>query len=249
MTVRCDGALHRVRWHHGRIQLTDHPDPEADAVLAAFGGPQPACLELLTTWRSAVADGGFLTEWANEDGSDARRSGHLEAALHRLRREGVQDLLPALDPNRAERMGVVLTELSSDLLDRAALASARRLLRRRDLAEHDLTPWLIRAVRVRARSAFVRSLTRWRLHARPAALVPFHCQVGLGVTPTATGVLAGRDSRCDVVLDARWLLDVWGPRRAVQGGDLVLATDGPRTLALEWHVAAGRPPFGVAVWR
>jgi hypothetical protein len=249
MTVPCGGTRHRLRWHRGRLQLVDHPDPGAEAVLAAFGTAPPRCLELLSLWRSAIADGGFLTEWALEERPDPTRSRHFEAALARLRREGVQDLLPALDIRRAERMGQVLTTLSPELVDRAASATAQRLLRRPDLAQHELTPWLARAVRVRARSAFVRSLARWRDHARPAALVRFRCHVGLGVTATACGRLDGRQSCCEVVLDVGWLLDVWGRGLADRGGDLVLATDPGRALVLEWQVDQGRAPYAAAVWR
>lgn len=251
IALRCGGHRHTVRWHRGRLQLVDHPDAGAEAVLAAFGGERPSCLQFLDLWRSAVTDGGFLTEWALAEHVDPVRFRHFETALQRLRREGVQDVLPALDLRRAERMGTVLTRLSPALLDRAALASTQRLLRRPDAATHELVPWLARAVQVRARSAFVRSLERWTDHARPAALVRFRCRVGLGVVPHACGHLDGRASSCDVVVDLRWLLDVWGRGLATLDGDLVLAAEAGRALVVDWRTAPGSdaPPRASLRWR
>ena len=250
VAVHCGGSRHTVRWHRGRLQLVDHPHAEAEAVLAAFGGDRPACLRLRELWRTAVDDGGFLTEWALAEHPDPVRFRHFEAALARLAREGVQDVLPALDLHRAERMGTVLTRLSPALLDRAALATTQRLLRRPDLRTDELVPWLARGVQVRARSAFVRSLDRWKDHARPAALVRFRCRVGLGVTPHACGHLDGRASSCDVVVDLRWLLDVWGRGVATLDGDLVLAVDRSRALVVDWRPAGpdDTPRAGVR-WR
>jgi hypothetical protein len=228
--VDCGGERHRVRWHRGRLQLEGHPDAAAEDVLHALaGGPgasgRPACLGLRDLWRLAVADGGFLTEWAGREDADPDRRGRHQVALVRLRREGVQDLLPDLDHRRAERMGTVLAEFPPELVDRAALAAAQRLVRRGDLAGHELGPWLARAVSVRARSAFVRSLAAWPHRARPAALVPFRCRVGIAVSPQVAGVLGGRASWCEVVLDGGWLLDVWGRGLAVVDGQLVVAAE------------------------
>ena len=106
-------------------------------------------------------------------------------------------------------------------------------------------------MQVRARSAFVRSLAKWKDHARPAALVRFRCRVGLGVAPGACGHLDGRDSACDVVLDIGWLLDVWGRGLATLDGDLVLAVDGGLALAVDWQVAddPGAVPRATVRWR
>jgi hypothetical protein len=250
----CHGERHRVRWHRGRLQLEDHPDPGAEVVLAALGAPMPACVQLLDLWREAISDGGFLSEWAQREHVEPGRRGQLEVALIRLRREGVQDLLPELDIRRAERMGVMLARFPSDLVERAALAVARRLVRRSDLPRHELGPWLAHAIRVRARSAFVRSLADWRTYARPAALVPFHCAVGVGVTPAASGQLHGRASFLEVLLDARWLLDVWARGMAIDDGSLVLdAERGPggrwSVLSVDWRAGPGGGLVAAPSWR
>jgi hypothetical protein len=215
LDVRCGGSTHRVRWHRGHLQLLDHPEPQAEAVLVALGGDPPPCLRVLDLWRSAVADGGFLPEWAGREEPDPGRRGRMLAALARLHREGVQDVLPELDRRRAARMATVLACFPHDLVDRAALATARRLLRRDtdDLLVDELAPALAHAVRVRARSAFVRSLAGWAHRARPAALVRFECRVGVGVPPAAAGRLDGRASWCEIVVDVNWLLRVWAAGR------------------------------------
>jgi hypothetical protein len=239
VTVSCGGAQHQARWARGELLLDDH-DLAAEDVLVALGGEPPACLRVVALWREAVADGGFLEEWA-VDLPDGPRRAWLSTALRRLRAEGVQDLLPGLAPRRAERMGRVLVELPAAFQDRAAVAAAARALEAAPpspLARH-----VARAVQVRARRAFVTSLASWRRHVPIAALVPFRCRVGLGLGPAVEGVLAGRRSYCSLDLDASWLVDVWGAGLAVVAGHLVVAVD---------RSPSGRPPTGgpttVGVW-
>ena len=174
VAVRCSGSRHEVRWRRGQLELLHH-DVEAEEVLAALGGEPPACLGLLALWREAVADGGFVEEWA-ADRADEHRRAWLRTALRRLRVEGVQDLLPSLPPARAERMGRVLTGLAAPLQDRAAIAAASSALA--VTPPPPLVGHLARAVRVRARRAFVASLATWRAVAPVAALVPLRCEVG-----------------------------------------------------------------------
>jgi hypothetical protein len=258
LDVECHGRAHRVRWHRGHLQLLDHPELGSEAVLAALGGDPPPCLQVLDLWRAAVADGGFLAEWARREDADPGRRNRMLGALARLHREGVQDVLPELEVARAARMAVVLACFPHDLVDRAALAVAQRVLRQPAFAEHELTPWLAQAVRVRARSAFVRSLAGWGHRARPAALVRFACRVGVGVTPTVTGRLDGSASWSEVVLDLDWLLRVWGQGLAVVDGRLVLdavptaghADGAARSLlVLDWRPNRAGIPTAHAMWR
>ena len=92
---------------------------------------------------------------------------------------------------------------------------------------------------------------------RPAALVPFRCRVGIAVCPQVAGVLGGRASWCEIVLDGGWLLDVWGRGLAVVDGQLVVAAEpvepagspgaggGPRwsVLAVGWGSESARGPL------
>ncbi|MFN0091952.1 MAG: hypothetical protein ACKVWR_17055 [Acidimicrobiales bacterium] len=234
MELSCGGARHRVRWRRGRLHLEDHPDAAGEAALAALGATPPACLDLLALWRQATADGGFVAEWAVQEQPDPRRRRDLAAALARLQREGVQDFLRELPPRRALAMGRVLAAFPPAMLDRAALAVAERA-RRGQAAE--LVPHLEAAVRVRARSAFARSLIGWRDYARPAPLVPFTCRVGAGA-PSAAGLLRGRASWAEVTLQPTWLLDVWARGLAVVDGWFVTsaAPDGAATV-VRWRPA------------
>jgi hypothetical protein len=242
--VSCEGEEHRVRWVRGQLLLDDH-DLAAEEVLLALGGEAPRCVQLVALWREAVADGGFLEEWAAGRPDRVRRA-WLRTALRRLRAEGVQDLLPSISPRRAERMGRVLTELPPALQDRAAVAATARALRT-EPGPGSLHRHVARAVEVRARRAFVESLAAWRRQVPIAALVPFRCEVGLGVVPEVAGVLAGRSSWCTVRLDAAWLRDVWGAGLAVAGGHLVLAVDhgtGGARRSLDVHALRWAPGVG-----
>lgn len=246
--IDCDGGKHSVVWSRGRLRLDAH-DPDAEAALAAFGGTPPACLTVLGLWRSAVTDGGFLEEWARHPRPMLGRRDWLEVALRRLRAEGVQDFLFGLPAPRAERMGRVLIELPPEFVDRAGVAVAARILRRRTpIGPPDpLLALVADAVRVRARTAFVHSLRRWAAHVRPAALVRFRCAVDVA-GPAAVGVLAGRDSWCELRLDAAWLVEVWGRGATLDpDGDLVVAVDADHgdvldVRVLRWSSAAGSAP-------
>jgi hypothetical protein len=223
LAVPCRGAAHELRWSAGRLRVADHADLDAEAALAALGTEPPPCVDLVLRWRQAVRDGGFLLEWADADLDDPVYRHQVRIAVNRLRIEGVQDLLRGLPPRRAEAMGEFLLRFPGPWVDRAALAVVRSVRR---LPPDDLR-WAAveRALQVRARGAFVRSLTRWSAVTRPAALVRFRCVVGPWDSPPAVaGVLRGPASWCHVSLSPRWLLEVWGPGHAVDpAGDLVLS--------------------------
>jgi hypothetical protein len=54
--VPCGDGLHTLRWADGALELCDHPDAEAEGVLAALGGDKPACLELAEIWNRHTGD-------------------------------------------------------------------------------------------------------------------------------------------------------------------------------------------------
>lgn len=242
VSVACGPSIHRLRWRSGQLETCDH-DLDAEEALVAFGGAIQPCVRLHRLWRDAVADGGFLEEWARRPDPDPARRDWIAGALRRLRAEGVQDLLPSLPLRRAERMGEVLVDLPPPLLDRAAVAAAARVLERR-VPVGPPPPGLdavVDAVRVRLRSAFVRSLRRWADVVRPAALVPLSCGVvarGVG-DPLAEGRLDGRASAVRVVVDASWIVSVWGRGIEVVDGDLVVAADDHAATVLRWSPAPG----------
>jgi hypothetical protein len=58
--VPCGDGLHTLRWADGALELCDHPDAEAEGVLAALGGDKPACLELAQVWNRYTGDADLL---------------------------------------------------------------------------------------------------------------------------------------------------------------------------------------------
>jgi hypothetical protein len=48
--VSCGETTHRVRWEEGRLTAADHPDAEAELVLAALGGDRSECVDLVEWW-------------------------------------------------------------------------------------------------------------------------------------------------------------------------------------------------------
>jgi hypothetical protein len=48
--VSCGEATHRLRWEEGRLTAADHPDAEAELVLAALGGDRSECVDLVEWW-------------------------------------------------------------------------------------------------------------------------------------------------------------------------------------------------------
>lgn len=235
LPVACSAEVHQLHWSAGRLRAAAHPDLDGEAALAALGGDLPACVDAVAIWRRAVTDGGFLAEWCDHDLDDPVYRHHLQIAVNRLRNEGVQDLLRSLPARRAEAMGRFLLRFPQAWVDRAALGVVRR--NRRAGPNDALAGAIRRAVQVRARSSFVRSLARWNRVVRPAALVRFECVVTPWDTPPhAAGVLDGTASWCRVGLSPRWLVEVWGPGRAVdEQGDLVLGHDG---MTLRWEATA-----------
>jgi hypothetical protein len=54
--VPCGQGTHAVRWEAGSLRLAEHPDAEAEAVLAALGGEKARCVEVAEAWARHVDD-------------------------------------------------------------------------------------------------------------------------------------------------------------------------------------------------
>jgi hypothetical protein len=54
--VPCGQGTHTVRWEAGSIRLLEHPDAEAEAVLAALGGEKARCVEVAQAWARHTDD-------------------------------------------------------------------------------------------------------------------------------------------------------------------------------------------------
>jgi len=46
----CSGERHTLRWDAGELLTLDHGDPEGERALAALGGTNCACIDVLTAW-------------------------------------------------------------------------------------------------------------------------------------------------------------------------------------------------------
>ncbi len=50
-SIPCGGEHHRLRWEQGRLVACDHGDPDDELVLAALGGQELHCIELVRAWE------------------------------------------------------------------------------------------------------------------------------------------------------------------------------------------------------
>jgi hypothetical protein len=238
MAVSCGGGHHRVRWSAGTLHLDDHVDLAAEQVLVALGAPLPPCLAALRLFEDAVADGGFLGEWAGRGHADPARTAWLATALERYRSEGVQEFLHGLPIRRLPRMGEALVELPPALLDRAALAVAQGVIDGGRPDDSYVCAQLDEAVRRRVRRAFVRSLATSALPGGSAALTPLRCEVRDGA-PRVDGQVSGRAGMVEMRVSRSWLVEVWGTGLAHLDGLLVL----------EARLDGADVEFGAVTWR
>jgi hypothetical protein len=54
--VPCGPGWHTVRWEAGQLRLPEHPDTEAELVLAALGGEKAGCVRLAEAWGRHTSD-------------------------------------------------------------------------------------------------------------------------------------------------------------------------------------------------
>ena len=218
LEVKCEGHRHKVVWSAGELLLPDHPDVDAEKVLVALGGSKPRCLEVLDLWDFALADGGFIEEWAPWYKADHQRRWWLGTALERLRSEGVQDFLYDLPRDKAVKMGEVVTTLPHDFLDRAMATVVDAANKRGWDFAPSMNRHLTEAAKLRARRSLVQALTNQRPSVPSPALIPFNCTVELSGIPLVAGRLSGRDSHVEVSLHPRWLSHVWARGVSVHEG-------------------------------
>ncbi|MGF1599635.1 MAG: hypothetical protein ACFCVK_22435 [Acidimicrobiales bacterium] len=221
MTVDCGGAPHVLRWSGGGLVLADHPELDAELALVAFGGAEPRCLGLLRLWNEAVADGGFLAEWVDENHLNRARLSWLTMALERLRNEGLHEFLRDLSPTRAERMGRFVLSFPRPFVDRAAGAVAEAVTEGDGVACRGAPALVPAAIAGRLRRAFVAAVGGRQLAVGAAALVPLRITVVPG-EPGVAGALTGDERGVDLVVSPTWLHRVWAAGAAVIGGHLVL---------------------------
>ena len=209
--------------------MVDHPDPEAEVAMVALGGEEPPCLALLNLWTLAVADGGFLEEWADDAHLSPARLSWLHMALERLRNEGFHEFLRSIPTSRAEPMGRFLHRFPRPWLDRAAATVAEAVVDGDGVVCDNAAGWLRAAAAQRVRRAFVTSVGGHEsgLTLGAAALVPLTVHVGSAANGEGgiEGRLRGPGRSVVIAVDRRWLHAVWAAGAAVIDGRLVLALE------------------------
>lgn len=238
LPVNCSGQRHRLQWTDGEVRLPDHPDLDSELALIGFGGPEPACLELHRLWLDAVADGGFLGEWADQNHLGPARLSWLTMALERMANEGFQEFLRELPHARAERMGQFLHRFPRPWLDRAATVVSAAVDDGTGVVCEHAPRWLEVAVAGRLRRSFVQATAGHTMSLGAAALIPLRVDVDAGRSPEAAGHLRGPGRGVSLGVATSWLHQVWAAGAAVIDGVLVLARRDDQVAVIDWPAGA-----------
>jgi len=219
--IRCGEDLHHARVEGIRLELDAH-SLEAELALHAFGAPLPACAVYALVWRDALASDAFFASWASDLDGEARRTIREDWLGNYWENWPTEP--PAARALFGPRLQHALAVIAAGLPRAAGPAVVRR------------------AMRVRARRAFVLSLAAVDAHRRPDALVP----VTIAAVPDHTsaavaGRLAQRGSSVVLRLPNRWLVDVWSRGRALLDGAFVLGADDAAATVdvVEWRPSGG----------
>ncbi len=247
--VPCGQGRHIVRWDAGQLRLPEHPDAEAELVLAALGGEKAGCIVLAETWGKYTSDLSVLgvgprgpadkivVSW--EDVEAARQTGQHGAApaSSRLRRPPLRRPAgppagpPGAPGGQSGRQQQIQAELeraaerNQDLLSLLALGYdfSVRLSGQVAAAHADLADARFRPALVVAMTARLALVAEQWLGIDPDQVVgSFHNGPGWGRTEL-TG--RGAERRLLVSLPPSWLARVWASGLALTAGHLVVAVD------------------------
>lgn len=87
--VPCGEGRHTIRWAAGDLELVDHPDAEAEQVLAALGGGTPECIRIAESWHRRSQDIELLMVLPRSDDDQVTVSWDDVAATRSPRRTSV----------------------------------------------------------------------------------------------------------------------------------------------------------------
>jgi hypothetical protein len=243
--VPCGQGRHIVRWDAGQLQLPEHPDAEAELVLAALGGEKAGCVVLAETWGRHAGDLSVLTvgprgpadkiavSW--EDVEAARQAGQHGGAVGfvGLRRSPLRRPASAMAApgghsawQRQEQTEMDrAAERMKDMMSLLALGYGFNLrlagqvaAAHADSADASARPALV--VAMTARLALIAE--QWLGIDPDQAVGSFHDGPGWGRTEL-TGKGAGR--RLRVSLPPGWLARVWACGLGLTARHLVVGVD------------------------
>jgi hypothetical protein len=241
--VPCGQGRHIVRWDAGQLRLPEHPDAEAELVLAALGGEKAGCVVLAEAWGRHTSDLSVLAvgprgpadeivvSWQDvEEAAQAGQRGGAAAFSSSLRRPRLA-VPPAAAAGHSARQRQIQQEMEraaerrNDMLSLLALGHgfAVRLAGQvaaahADSADATARPALVAAIT--GRLALVAE--QWLGIDPDQVLVSLHHGPGWG-RAELTGKERGR--RLRVSLPASWLARVWACGLALTARHLVVAVD------------------------
>jgi hypothetical protein len=240
--VPCGLGRHIVRWDAGQLQLPEHPDAEAELVLAALGGEKAGCVVLAEVWGRHTSDLSVLgigqrgpadkivVSW--EDVEAAAQAGQHGGAVG-LRRPSLRRPAgpPAVAAGHSARQRQLQEEMDpgaerrNDMLSLLALGygfsvrlAGQVAAAHVDPADAGARPALIAAIT--GRLALIAE--QWLGIDPDQVVVSLHDGPGWGRTEL-TGRAGGR--RLRVSLPPSWLARVWACGLALTSGHLVVAVD------------------------
>jgi len=243
--VPCGQGRHIVRWEAGQLRLPEHPDAEAELVLAALGGDKAGCVVLAEAWGRHTSDLSVLgvgfhgpadkivVSW--EDVEAAAQAGQRGSAagVTGLRRPGLRHPArpPAAAVGHSARQRQMQQEMDraaerrNDMLSLLALGygfgvrlAGQVAAAHADSADAAARPALIAAIT----SRLALLAEQWLGIDPDQVIVSLHHGPGWGRTEL-TGKETGR--RLRVSLPPSWLARVWACGLALTGRHLVVAVD------------------------
>jgi hypothetical protein len=260
--VPCGEGQHTVRWESGALVLADHPDAEAELVLAALGGDKPHCVELAEMWDSRARDIELLTVLPRSSDDEIRVRWEDIDALRSARRGSIAlsgpagaplpaaAMLPANAPPRIHQMRAeaqAARQRHLETLSVLALGPEFQMRLAGTVAAHagdaspggsktpgDASPALAAALTGR----FAPVAARW------LGIDPGDVRVSVH-TGAGWGRLYAADDCVWAALPVSWLPDVWACGLELADGDLVVGVTEPGWP--EARVLALREPGGEPV--
>jgi hypothetical protein len=245
--VPCGPGTHAVRWEAGSLRLPEHPDAEAELVLAALGGEKARCVEVAQAWERHAGDLSVLAigprgpddeigiGWDDVAAAQAGPPARLAVAGPAPAWSGTMRPVPAtLPPSvpaavqrrraRAQEELDVVRQRRIDMLSLLALGYGFQVrLAGQVAAAHadaagDAEPALVAAMTGRLAPV----AEQWLGIDPDQVVVSRHAGPGWG-SVELTG--RGEQRRLRVALPAWWLARVWAGGLALTGRHLVVAVE------------------------